>query len=333
MKTAHAVIGIVCVLAIAGTTLFLASYHGSGKPTSAAAAPPPASSAASTAASTPAAKKFFTPPPESAMPTDEFGKMVSLGEQIFEHPAEHAPAYVGNRLRCSSCHLDAGRKAGSAPMWAAYVAYPAYRSKSKHVNTFEERLQGCFRFSMNGKAPPLGDKTLVALETYAYWLAKGAPTDTNMPGRGFPKLAKPSLPADYARGQKVYAENCALCHAADGGGQLAANGSMGFPALWGPHSFNWGAGMGSVRNAAAFIKANMPLSRGNTLSDQDAWDVATYMDSQERPQDPRFTGTVEATRAKFHDSPNSMYGKTVNGHVLGSTSVPAGGSLRGAIKP
>jgi thiosulfate dehydrogenase len=76
--------------------------------------------------------------------------------------------------------------------------------------------------------------------------------------------------------------------------------------------------MHELQNAAGFIKANMPLGLGGTLNDQDAWDVALFMDSHERPQDPRFTGSVEATRAKYHDSPNSMYGHTVNGHVLGS---------------
>jgi thiosulfate dehydrogenase len=76
--------------------------------------------------------------------------------------------------------------------------------------------------------------------------------------------------------------------------------------------------MHDTKNAAAFIKANMPLGLGGTLSDQEAWDVATYMDSQERPQDPRFKGDVQETRKKYHDSPTSLYGKTVNGHVLGS---------------
>ena len=42
------------------------------------------------------------------------------------------------------------------------------------------------------------------------------------------------------------------------------------------------------------------------------------MDSHERPQDPRFTGDVATTRQKFHDTPNSMYGRTVDGHVLGA---------------
>lgn len=69
--------------------------------------------------------------------------------------------------------------------------------------------------------------------------------------------------------------------------------------------------------AAAFIKANMPLGLGGKLTDQEAWDVAAYMNSHERPQDPRFGGSVQETRKKYHDPPTSMYGKTVKGHVLG----------------
>jgi len=76
--------------------------------------------------------------------------------------------------------------------------------------------------------------------------------------------------------------------------------------------------MGDIRNAAGFVKANMPLGLGGTLTDQQAWDVAIFMDSHERPQDPRFTGSVQDTRAKFHDTPDSMYGRDVNGHVLGA---------------
>jgi thiosulfate dehydrogenase len=265
----------------------------------------------------------FTPA-DRPIPDGDFGKVVQFGRDVFEDPAKYASQYVGNDLRCSSCHLDAGRRVGSAPLWAAYVSYPAYRKKNHHVNTFEERLQGCFRFSMNGKSPPLGDPVLVALESYAYWMAQGAPLDPNIAGRGYPRPAKPALPPDYARGAQVYARTCALCHGGHGEGQRANDGSPAFPALWGPDSFNWGAGMGSIVNAASFIKANMPFGLGGTLSDQDAWDVARYMDSHERPQDPRYTGSVADTRAKFHDSDAWMYGRSVNGHVLGSDSVAPG---------
>lgn len=261
------------------------------------------------------------------MPKNEFGKTIKLGEDIFVHTESYARQYVGNNtnLRCSSCHLDAGRLAHSAPLWGAYVSYPAYRSKNKHVNTFPERMQGCFKYSMNGKAPPLGNPVLVALESYAYWLASGAPIDSKIPGRGYPKLPEPTLPRDYARGQQVFEQHCAICHGADGAGQADAIGQPNFPALWGPKSFNWGAGMGSIKHAAGFIKANMPLGLGGTLRDQQAWDVATFMDSQERPQDPRFKGSIAATRAQYHDSPDDMYGQTVNGRVLGQ-GTSSGGS-------
>ena len=83
-------------------------------------------------------------------------------------------------------------------------------------------------------------------------------------------------------------------------------------------SFNWGAGMERLSNASGFIKANMPLGQGGSLTDQEAWDVALFMDSHERPQDPRFTGDVATTRQQFHDTPNSMYGRTVDGKVLGA---------------
>ena len=266
----------------------------------------------------------FSPPPDSAIPDNEFGQMVKLGRNMFRDTQHYAKSYVGNTLNCQNCHLDAGRKAGSAPVWAAYVAYPAYRSKNKHVNTYEERLQGCFRYSMNGKPPALGSQPLLALEAYSYFLAKGAPVGADMKGRGYPKLAKPAKPFSYARGEKVYKASCAVCHGANGEGQMSADSKPVFPALWGAKSFNWGAGMGNIKNAAAFIKANMPFSQGMTLSDQDAWDVAAFVNGHERPQDPRFTGNVAETRKKYHDSEMWLYGKTVNGVLLGAHSVPAG---------
>lgn len=260
----------------------------------------------------------FEPPAESAMPSGEFGKSVKLGEQIFMHTGQYAGKFVGNPLTCANCHLDAGRRPDSSPLWAAYVSYPAYRSKNGHINTLAERMQGCFRYSMNGKVPPLGDPVLVALESYAFWLATGAPVGGKIAGRGYPKLPPPELKADYARGAQVYAQHCSVCHGADGQGQ-SSGGRTVFPPLWGNHSFNWGAGMHEIQNAAGFIKANMPLGLGNTLTIQQAWDVAVFMDSHERPQDPRFNGSVDQTRAKFHDSPNSMYGRIVNGHQLGGS--------------
>lgn len=317
MKRSIPAIGAMVVIALATGIAFVATARPFSSRHAVASAVPgmPASSG-----TTP-----FQPQAMDSIADNQFGKMVRLGMQIFDNTPRYAGQYTGNHLSCSNCHLDSGRLAGSAPMWAAWGAYPAYRKKNHRVNTFADRLRGCFRYSMNGTPPPLGSKTLLALQSYAYWTAQGAPIDPKMAGRGYPKIAKPAMPPNRHRGATVYAKHCALCHGKRGQGQRDALGRMNFPPLWGPDSFNWGAGMGSLNHAAAFIHANMPLGKAGTLSVQDTWDVALYMDTHERPQDPRFTGSVAETRRKFHDSPNSYYGKTIDGHVLGQGSVPAGG--------
>jgi thiosulfate dehydrogenase len=255
------------------------------------------------------------------MPNGALGTQVALGRAIFTDTARLAPRFVGNDLKCSNCHLDAGRRANAGPLWAAYGLYPQYRAKNGHVNTFAERLQECFRYSMNGRPPALGDPVLVSLESYAAFLAKGAPMGVKLPGHGYLRLPAPGLTPDYGRGQDVYAANCKMCHGVNGAGQRAGDSTV-VPPPWGDRSFNWGAGMAEIDKAAGFIKANMPLGQSGKLTDQQAWDVAAYIDGKPRPQDPRFTGSVAQTRRKFHDSPWSLYGLTVNGVLLGGDGPP-----------
>ena len=274
-----------------------------------------ATAAVETTASAQHDSQQFSPPSEADIPDNEFGTVVKQGEKIFTDTQTYARQYVGNSLNCVNCHLASGRKRDSAPLWGAYVRYPTYRAKDHKVNTLEQRIQGCFKYSMNGKAPAADSPEMIALVTYAYWMASGAPVGTNLKGAGFPKVPKPALTPDTGRGKTVYTENCQVCHGANGAGKKV-DGKSVFPPLWGNESFNWGAGMHRINTAAAFIKANMPLSKGNTLTDQQAWDVATFVMSHERPQDPRFKGDVAQTRKEFHDE-NCMYGKTVNGKVLG----------------
>jgi thiosulfate dehydrogenase len=44
--------------------------------------------------------------------------------------------------------------------------------------------------------------------------------------------------------------------------------------------------MARVGIAASFIKRNMPLGRGNTLTDEEAYDLASFINSQPRPEFP-----------------------------------------------
>lgn len=265
----------------------------------------------------------FAPPPESAIPKGPYGDAIRRGEQIFRKTQTYAKQYAGSGLNCTNCHLDGGRQPDAAPMWAAWVSYPAWRDKNKQINTMEDRIHGCFVYSMNaqaspaGHAPPPGSDIYRDLQAYFAWLATGAPVGKHMAGRGYPKLPKPAQGFDPQRGAQVFADHCASCHGSDGQGAKNADGRYAYPPLWGEHSYNWGAGMARLANAAGFIKANMPFGMGNTLSDQQAWDVAAFVDSHERPRDPRQKGTtIAATRAAHHDN-GDYYGQVINGDLLG----------------
>jgi len=231
--------------------------------------------------------KRFVPPELNELPANAWGDLVREGRAIFIDTPARAPRFAGNGMSCASCHLGEGRKPDAAPMWGAWPMYPTYRGKNDDVNTFQMRLQDCFRFSLDGLMPPLQSREIQALTAYAQWLARGTLSGTPPPGRGFVPVKRDIEPSGD-RGRVVYGMKCAVCHGADGEGVKAADGERyQFPALWGNHSFNRGAGMYTVRTAAAYIKGNMPLGRGMSLQDQEAYDVALYIRLKDRPIDPR----------------------------------------------
>ncbi|MGI2068946.1 c-type cytochrome [Shewanella baltica] len=303
---------------------------------------------------------YLVPRPLSAIPEGAFGDKVRLGYQLFVNTQQLRDKYVGNELNCTNCHMDAGRKANASPLWGAYFAYPAYRKKDNKVSSFEERIQGCFNYSMNGKAPASASPELVALSAYAYWLGMGGLMDeanisgpvpelsdaelvkgakredfplpeilakamtveqrANLPGRGYPEIPKPEEAYSPERGKEVYVAHCQTCHSVDGQGQAIA-GVYALPPLWGPKSYNWGAGMHRVNTAAFFIHENMPFGKSMQLTNQQAWDVAAYINSHERPQDPRSKGDVKQAQEKYHND-SDYYGVEVDGKVLGTESYP-----------
>ena len=218
----------------------------------------------------------FTPPPEHTIPDGPSGEAILRGRDIFVNTPANAGEFVGNQLSCANCHLDSGRRADSAPMWAAWLAYPKYRSKNKKINTMEDRINGCFSYSMNaqdsasGGPPPAGHDVYKDIQSYMHWLATGAPTNSEVEGAGYLSLEDTELGYDPSRGAQVYAANCATCHGVDGSGQRDLNGRLVFPPLWGPESYNWGAGMARIDTAAGFIKAN-PVSEEVRVRQAKRW--------------------------------------------------------------
>ena len=249
----------------------------------------------------------------------ELKSVILKGHDLFMNTQQLRGKNVFNDLNCRSCHMGEGRMAFSGPIWPAMTQLPNYRPKNRHVNNLEERIAGCFAYSMNGIPPEYGSDTMIALATYHQWLAKGAQVYESRPihGRGFAGLKEPALEPDYARGEAVYQQYCTTCHGADGQG-MRVDDQYTFPPVWGDRSYNWGAGISRIFTAAAYIQWNMPLGQPGKLTDQEAWDVAYYINAHERPQDPRYTGDAKETREKYIDFHGfTLYGTEVNGVLLG----------------
>jgi thiosulfate dehydrogenase len=224
----------------------------------------------------------FIIPDISSVPKDKQGESLLRGKDYLEHTFERLPQFVGAKLNCTSCHLNAGTTRFAGP-WVGVVArFPQYRSRSGKVDTLTDRVNDCFERSLNGKRLPEKSPEMTDIIRYMTWLSKGYTTGQDVEGSGMPKLVLNRSP-DLKKGRVVYEAKCASCHQSNGKGIYASTGQAVFPALWGNQSFNIGAGMARLQTAAGFVKKNMPLGQGNTLSDDDAWDVAAYFTQQSRP--------------------------------------------------
>ena len=217
--------------------------------------------------------KAWMPPDTSTIPEGPLGDSIRLGMQVFNDTPRYAEKYVGNKLSCTHCHIDGGTVAKGIPMVGLPGIFPMYRDREKEVITFEERIEQCFQRSENGHRVPNTDPLMVALVAYAQWLSKDQMIGRPFPGRGLVNL--PELTGDADRGSKIFTDQCAICHGANGGGKLPTA-----PALWGPDSFSDGAGMNLIAKMAAFVQHNMPQNDPGTLTPQEAYDVATFVHSK-----------------------------------------------------
>ena len=227
----------------------------------------------------------FTSPPDSSIPVGPRGIAIKEGKKLLTETRQRLPSNVGNALNCTNCHLAGGATAYSSPWVGIWGVFPEYRSRSGKIISLQERVNDCFERSMNGKGLPYDSEEMNNILAYMQWLSIGVPTGVSVKGRGFGPLDQ-KLKPDANHGKQVFSEKCASCHGAGGEGVKLPTDAYIFPPLWGSNSFNDGAGMARTYTAAAFVKHNMPLNQGGTLTDQEAVDVAEYFTHQPRPVYP-----------------------------------------------
>ena len=218
------------------------------------------------------------------------GKMAEYGERLVKETYNYfytGDKKIGNHLSCKSCHLDGGTKPFAAPYVGLTSVFPIYIGRENKIVSLEERINGCFERSMNGKAIPLDSKEMRAMVTYMKHLSKGSISGSRTEGQGFVAFTAPERAVNLESGKEVYIQHCQSCHMENGDGmQIPGEKGYLYPPLWGPDSYNDGAGMNRVLTAAKFIKGNMPLGtvyNAPQLTDEEAYDVAGYINSHSRP--------------------------------------------------
>ena len=220
----------------------------------------------------------YSVPADSLIPAGPLGEAILRGRAILMATRDSLPGHVGNRLVCTNCHREAGTRVSSGPWVGSYASFPQYNARAGRVIRIEDRINECMRRSLNGK--PLADSSRAMSDMVAYlaFLSNGVPHGSRAPWLGYRRLTPRT--ANAARGDTLYALNCARCHGAKGEGTVVA------PPSWGAQSFAIGAGMARINTMAAFIRWNMPFDRPASLDDQQAYDVAAFILSHPRPDTP-----------------------------------------------
>ncbi len=241
---------------------------------------------------------IWTAPEVGALPDDDNGRLVRRGRDLVTATYAHigpevsdpAKRYAGNNLACSNCHLQAGTKKFGLPIFGLFELFPQYSARLGAEITIEDRVNSCMLRSMNGRALPNDSAEMQAFVAYIRFLSTGVPAGKILPGLGVGSISELKGAADPVRGNALYVEKCQSCHNTDGSGirRSLPTTDLGYmmPPLWGPDSFNNGAGMARLITAANFLHSNMPHGAdylNPRLTGEQAWDLAAYMISQPRP--------------------------------------------------
>ncbi len=217
-------------------------------------------------------------PADSEIPEGSLGRAIRRGRALLQHTPDSLPGYARSGLRCFSCHLRDGTQPGALPLVGVYSRFPQYRSRNDIINLIEDRVNDCFQRSLSGNPLPPDGPDMRAIVAYLAFISRGIAPPGEVPGLGVRTL--PALTPDSGRGRQLFGAICARCHGPEGQGTELAT------PLWGPRSFDIGAGLARLNTAAGFIRENMPYDRAVILTDQQAYDVAAFVLSHPRPDFP-----------------------------------------------
>jgi thiosulfate dehydrogenase len=248
------------------------------------------------------------PATEKSLDDSRLSKDIRWGYKLFTDTPHEAKQYAPGKMSCSNCHLNAGQRERSLPLVGVAGMFPEYNRRSGRLYSLNDRIVDCFwrsengtgvleekdepglaaRGSKNAMLPNPTSKEVLAIAAYLTWLARGTAVGKNPTWRGQNTiLASALIPVaqlDRRRGEDIFKERCTSCHGIDGQGVAVGDKKPG--PLWGPDSWNDGAGAARVYTLAGIIRYSMPYLNPGSLSDEEAQLVAAFITSQPRPAFP-----------------------------------------------
>ena len=225
-------------------------------------------------------------------------EQIRRGFRLFTATPDETPRLTPSRMTCGHCHLNAGQRELALPLVGSAGMFPEYNRRAGKLFTLEDRIVGCFMRSENSVgltnsegqvvAPEPDFEEIAALAAYITWLSSDFLVGQNPPWRQKNRIVADALVSidhlDFERGESLFTEHCVNCHGADGQGVQVGDKRAG--PLWGPSSWNDGAGASRYYTLAGFIRYAMPYLNPGVLSDEEAQHVASYIIAQPRPEYP-----------------------------------------------
>ena len=232
-------------------------------------------------------------PDTNQIPLTEDGNLIRYGRELIVNTSCYLGpkgkiATITNGMNCQNCHLDAGTRLWGNNYSAVFSTYPRFRERSGTVENIYKRINDCTERSLNGKKLDTNSREMLAISAYINWVGFNVPKNVKPEGAGIKNIPLLTRPAEPAKGMLIYQQKCQRCHGANGEG-LLNNDSTSFlyPPLWGKNSYNTGAGLFRLSRFAGYVSENMPFDAPRNaarLTDEEAWDVAAFVNTQPRPQ-------------------------------------------------
>ena len=233
---------------------------------------------------------------DTSLDTSRLSEEIRRGFRLFTNTPGEAPRLAPGGMSCTNCHMNAGQREKSLPLVDVVGMFPEYNRRSGRLYSLGDRITDCFLRSENATGgalltdalPTPTSSDVLAISAYLTWLSRGSALGRAPSWRGQNTIAAANLvpveKLDARKGEAIYADRCVNCHGMDGQGVEIGDKTAG--PLWGPRSWNDGAGAARVYTLAGMIRYSMPYLDPGNMTDEDAQHLAAFIDGKPRPAYP-----------------------------------------------